>query len=66
MIYFSELVYSKGFKNTQKENVDNLLRLRHLRYRQTPYYPKRANAHAIRREPSTLVLDSLCQLAIFR
>ena len=34
-----------------------LLRLRLLRYRQTPYNLKRVKAHAIRREPSTIVLD---------
>ena len=33
-----------------KENVDNLLRLRHLRYRQTPNYLQRVKAHAIWRE----------------
>ena len=38
------------FRYTQKENVDKLLRLRLLRYRQTPIYLKRANAHAERRE----------------
>ena len=41
----------------QKENVDNLLRLRLSRYRQTPCNLKRANAHAERRELSTSVLD---------
>ena len=36
--------------------MDNLLRLRLLRYRQTPILLKRANAHAFRRELSTSVL----------
>ena len=35
---------------------EQLLRLRSFRYRQTPNYPKRVKAHAIRREPSTLLL----------
>ena len=43
--------------NVQKENVDYLLRLRFIRYRQTPCNLKRVKAHAIWREPSTLVLD---------
>ena len=43
-------------KYTQKENVDNLLRLRCSRYRQTPNVLKRVKAHAIKRELSTLVL----------
>ena len=42
-----------------KRNVDNLLRLRNLRYRQTPCNLKRANAHALQRELSTSVLDYL-------
>ena len=46
-------------KLIQKENVDNLLRLRSLRHRQTPIYPKRVKAHAIRRELPTFVLDKL-------
>ena len=44
---------------TQKENVDNSLRLRHSRYRQTPILLKRVNAHAKRRELSTSVLAIL-------
>ena len=36
--------------NIQKENVDNLLRLRYLRHRQTPYNHIRVKAHAERRE----------------
>ena len=39
--------------------MDNLLRLRHLRYRQTPKLLKRVKAHAIRRELSTFVLAVL-------
>ena len=38
--------------------MDNLLRLRHLRYRQTPMFLKRVKVHAIRREPSTSVLET--------
>ena len=41
---------------TQKKNVSTLLRLRLLRYRQTPNVLKRVNAHAERRELSTSVL----------
>ena len=47
------------FDYTQNENVDNLLRLRLLRYRQTPNVLKRINAHAERRERSTSVLVHL-------
>ena len=36
--------------------MDNLLRLRLLRYRQTPNVLKRVKAHAIKRELSTSVL----------
>ena len=36
--------------NTHKKNVDNLLRLRLLRYRQTPMFLKLVNAHAMLRE----------------
>ena len=36
--------------NTQKENVDKLLRLRSIWYRQTPCNPKRVKAHAEQRE----------------
>ena len=32
------------------KNVDILLRIRHLRHRQTPIYLKRVKAHAIKRE----------------
>ena len=39
------------------KNVDNLLRLRNLRYRQTPSNLKRVNVHAEQREQSTSVLD---------
>ena len=42
--------------NKYNKNVSYLLRLRLLRYRQTPNYPKRVKAHAERREPSTLLL----------
>ena len=52
-------------KNTHKKNVDNLLRLRCSRYRQTPIYPKRANAHAERREQSTSVLDRCFEIGDF-
>jgi len=38
------------------KNVSYLLRLRYSRYRQTPLQLKRVKAHAIRREPSTLLL----------
>lgn len=38
------------FEYIQKENVDNLLRLRLPRHRQTPHHLKRVKAHAIRRE----------------
>ena len=44
------------FENIQKENVDNLLRLRSLRHRQTPILLKRVNVHALRRELSTSAL----------
>ena len=40
----------------QNKNVSKLLRLRILRYRQTPNNLKRVKAHAERREPSTLLL----------
>ena len=54
-------------KQVENKNVDNLLRLRILRYRQTPCNLKRANAHAERRELSTSVLDYfLSILPIFR
>ena len=43
-------------KRTEKENVSCLLRLRFLRYRQTPNNLKRVKAHALGREPSTLLL----------
>ena len=46
--------------------MSNLLRLRYLRYRQTPNNLKRVKAHAIRREPSTFVLDCFCQFADFQ
>ena len=49
-------------KHTQKENVDNLLRLRHSRHRQTPYNLKRVKAHAIKRELSTSVLDCIFEI----
>ena len=45
-----------------QKNVSNLLRLRSFRYRQTPNYPKRVKAHAIRREPSTLLLIVLDEI----
>jgi hypothetical protein len=48
------------------KNVSKLLRLRILRYRQTPMLPKRVKAHAIRRKPSTLLLQHSSILAIFR
>ena len=38
------------FEYIQKENVDNLLRLRSIWYRQTPMFLKRVKAHAIQRE----------------
>ena len=40
--------------NIDKRKREQLLRLRILRYRQTPNNPKRVKAHAIRREPSRL------------
>jgi len=50
-----------------QKNVDYLLRLRLLRYRQTPSNLKRVKVHARRREPSTSVLDYFSvNLAIFR
>ena len=49
------VLISNSFINGTK-NVSNLLRLRLLRYRQTPNVLKRANAHAERRELSTSVL----------
>ena len=42
--------------------MDNLLRLRFIRYRQTPCNLKRANVHAVRRELSTSVLDCYCEI----
>ena len=42
--------------------MSNLLRLRILRHRQTPIYLKRVNAHAIRREPSTMFLIDLFEI----
>ena len=45
------------FGITQKENVDNLHRLRNLRYWGKPNNLKRVNAHAEQRELSTSVLD---------
>ncbi len=50
------------FYYTQKENVDNLLRLRYPRHRQTPMFLKRANAHAERRELSTSVLETFFEI----
>ena len=40
----------------KQKNVSRLLRLRYLRYRQTPVLLKRVRAHALGREPSTLLL----------
>ena len=52
---------------TNIKNVDNLLRLRSIRYRQTPNVLKLVNAHAMRRELSTSVLVHFLEiLAIFR
>ena len=49
-----------------KKNVSNLLRLRYLRYRQTPVLPKRVKAHALGREPSTLLLQRLLKFGEFQ
>ena len=38
------------------EKREQFASLTFLRYRQTPNYPKRVRAHALRREPSTLLL----------
>jgi len=46
--------------------VDNLLRLRYPRHRQTPILLKRVNAHAERRELSTSVLAILLKFGVFR
>ena len=43
-----------------------LLRLRYLRYRQTPVFLKRVKAHAERREPSTLLLEQTEYFADFQ
>ena len=43
-----------------------LLRLRLLRYRQTPMFPKRVKAHAIKREPSTLLLKHFFNFGEFQ
>ena len=53
------------FELIQKENVDNLLRLRFLRYLQTPMHHIRAKAHALRREHQLplLVLLSICRFS---
>ena len=45
----------------QKENVDYLLRLRSIRYRQTPMQHIRVKAHALRREHQLLLL-LLCEI----
>ena len=45
--------------NRYNKKREQLLRLRYLRYRQTPVFLKRANAHAKRREQSTSVLEKL-------
>ena len=45
--------------------MDNLLRLRYLRHRQTPKLLKRVNAHAARRELSTSVLAVIIQFCRF-
>jgi len=61
----SLICIDKNLKHKNK-NVSKLLRLRILRYRQTPMLPKRVKAHAIRRKPSTLLLQHSSILAIFR
>ena len=48
------------------KNVSKLLRLRYLRYRQTPNNLKRVKAHAERREPSTLLLVASVNFADFQ
>ena len=55
-----------GRFSMHKKNVSNLLRLRIPGISQTPYYLKRVKAHAIWREPSTSVLDSILQFGRFR
>ena len=51
---------------TNIKNVDNLLRLRSIRYRQTPNVLKLVNAHAMRRELSTSVLVHSFEIWRFR
>ena len=45
---------------------EQITSLTFLRYRQTPNYPKRVKAHAIRREPSTLLLIVILQIGDFQ
>ena len=45
------------FENTIQKKREQITSLTFLRYRQTPNHLKRVKAHAIRREPSTFVLD---------
>ena len=45
-----------------KRKREQITSLTFLRYRQTPNNLKRVKAHAIRREPSTFVLDCFCQI----
>ena len=52
--------------NKYNKNVSYLLRLRLLRYRQTPNNLKRVKAHAERREPSTLLLVVSVNFADFQ
>ena len=62
--------YEKGLLEIFYVNIQNKKRglftsSTFSRYRQTPVYLKRANAHAERREQSTSVLDKLSILPIF-
>ena len=47
------------FSAKYKKKRERLLRLRYLRYWGKPYNLKRVKAHAVRREPSTSVLDCI-------
>ena len=50
-------------KNKKREQITSLT---FLRYRQTPCVLKRVKAHAIRREPSTLLLYASVNFADFQ
>ena len=63
MFYNVINVYLNSLK---QKNVSYLLRLRFLRYRQTPVLLKRVRAHALRREPSTLLLQRFLKFGEFQ